>query len=822
MKHIFTLYLLLFSFSCLYAQTLYTRKDSITIKSDTVTLKTGSLHGVIQWQHSLDGKEWSNLLGKTDTLLNVAKTNEGYYRARIADGNCLPIYSDTAAIVINKTVNEQITSPDEIAGATYIDRDDAIFTYIVPQGIASIPLNTVLVSNAYESDIRVVTATSQNGDTLSVTTVPGSMEDLFINQEFKLTTELLNNTNKSAYLTKSALAKAMVDNDGYIHPVRVINNIPGNLKSTQTTDDGSAPTINFNYDFSGTPIWNKDGSEISISEGYFKLGAKLNYEFKFESSSFDWNEKKFPKGKLTHFKISTDKEVTKAEAKVVLTAKTSGKFEEEDTKTLKEKVFTKTFEYLIIVPPAEPIPFWVTVSVDLMRDASATISGEVSASVGATAGVNLELGASYDNGKWSAISPKATPSLILEGPSRDANVNIQAKYEVYPHIDVAFYSTLAPYLEIGPYMREELECSAAGNYKYDFCSGADARLGVRAEIFGIDLFDFKTDDLNLYEDTLYTAPKKVQLISGGNQKGTAGKPLPQPVIVKVLDSKGNPLKNTLVHFKASMGKLFNSLPLSLENAELKSAMLYASAIDNTQLTAASDSTGQVSINWIIADTTAKQKIETYLMNGKNSIIEESRDTISAETCGCDESKFGSFTDSRDGHVYKTIKIGNQTWMAENLAYLPYTTSTSTWSNTAPCYYIINYAAYGVLYNWPAAMSSCPTGWHLPSDAEWTSLSDFLGGDAVAGGKMKSTTGWASPNTGATNESCFSALSGGGYLHSYLGNYMLGSNYWNGYWWCSSEGDVSKAWSIGMSDVKSSLYRNCSFKESGFSVRCVKN
>jgi uncharacterized protein (TIGR02145 family) len=103
--------------------------------------------------------------------------------------------------------------------------------------------------------------------------------------------------------------------------------------------------------------------------------------------------------------------------------------------------------------------------------------------------------------------------------------------------------------------------------------------------------------------------------------------------------------------------------------------------------------------------------------------------------------FGTFTDTRDGHEYKTIQIGTQTWMAENLAYLPTTTPITTWSNTEPCYYVYDYAKYGVLYNWTAALTACPTGWHLPSDAEWTVLLNYLGGQNVAGGKMKSVMEW---------------------------------------------------------------------------------
>ncbi len=117
---------------------------------------------------------------------------------------------------------------------------------------------------------------------------------------------------------------------------------------------------------------------------------------------------------------------------------------------------------------------------------------------------------------------------------------------------------------------------------------------------------------------------------------------------------------------------------------------------------------------------------------------------------------GSFTDPRDGQTYNTVKIGNQWWMAENLNYDADTGSWCYNDNSSNC------TTYGRLYDWATALTVAPAGWHLPTDAEWTVLTDYLGGLSVAGGKMKETgtTHWSSPNTGATNESGFTALPGG--------------------------------------------------------------
>ena len=169
-----------------------------------------------------------------------------------------------------------------------------------------------------------------------------------------------------------------------------------------------------------------------------------------------------------------------------------------------------------------------------------------------------------------------------------------------------------------------------------------------------------------------------------------------------------------------------------------------------------------------------------------------------------------FYDERDGNFYQVVKIGNQIWMAENLKYLP-ALAVPPFSHTEPGYNVIGYEGtdlnearatksfktYGVLYNWPAAMNEmpgnnsnpvvvqgvCPSGWHLPSRAEWDQLIGYLGGKKIAGGKMKETgtRHWWYPNAGATNESGFKALPGG----EIDNNDLFSETGENGYFWSSS-------------------------------------
>ena len=200
--------------------------------------------------------------------------------------------------------------------------------------------------------------------------------------------------------------------------------------------------------------------------------------------------------------------------------------------------------------------------------------------------------------------------------------------------------------------------------------------------------------------------------------------------------------------------------------------------------------------------------------------------------------YGTMSD-QDGNVYKTITIGSQTWMAENLrttkyregSTIPEVTEMETWDNIidgAYCNYNNTKGAdtistYGRLYNWYAVSDSrnlAPSGWHIASHNEWLQLTDYLGGLGEAGGKLKETvtTHWKAPNEKATNESGFTALPGG-HRHP-NGNFSyIGSN---GFWWCATVGVTNDAWSriisYNTSDILDLKYE----KEWGFYVRCVKD
>lgn len=205
----------------------------------------------------------------------------------------------------------------------------------------------------------------------------------------------------------------------------------------------------------------------------------------------------------------------------------------------------------------------------------------------------------------------------------------------------------------------------------------------------------------------------------------------------------------------------------------------------------------------------------------------------------------------DGNIYDTISIGKQVWMKQNLKTTHYSNGLALVDGTnignilatdTTKYYFdsgdspVYTAIYGKLYTWVAIMNNtinnsvklsnvqgvCPSGWHVPSDSEWTVLTDYLGGEISAGGKMKEagTLHWNNPNTGADNSSGFSALPagnrypGGSLLFFGIGSY--------GRWWsstnCTSNDICCRVLSCG-TDVVARYYYTKSY---GFSVRCVRD
>jgi uncharacterized protein (TIGR02145 family) len=173
-------------------------------------------------------------------------------------------------------------------------------------------------------------------------------------------------------------------------------------------------------------------------------------------------------------------------------------------------------------------------------------------------------------------------------------------------------------------------------------------------------------------------------------------------------------------------------------------------------------------------------------------------------------KTGSFTDPRDNISYKTVEIGTQIWMAENLNY----NIAYSW-----CYNdsVENCKTFGRLYTWSAAKKVCPTGWHLSTEEEWKTLITYLGGEFSAGSKLKSALHWQGTKTEPTDSIGFTGQPGGFRNDDGSFNYKG----FIGYWWTTKEYDTY-AYYYYLHYKRNSIFSTLSWKQNGLSVRCIKD
>lgn len=299
-------------------------------------------------------------------------------------------------------------------------------------------------------------------------------------------------------------------------------------------------------------------------------------------------------------------------------------------------------------------------------------------------------------------------------------------------------------------------------------------------------------------------PYKIEKVSGDNQSGTFGNQLATPIKVRVLDNLDKPEANVPVNFTVSSGG---------GNVQTTSIVTDVNGFAQTLWTLGASGAQTVNVSGKKADGTA-------LLNSPLLF------TATVTAAPCDDTTT----------PYTTVTIGSQVWMQKNLNVckyrngddIPQVQDPTAWAGLktgAWCYYAnstANGTVYGKLYNYYAVKDPrglAPTGYHIPTDAEWTTLTTFLGGELVAGKKMKAITGWPFyPGVTNTNSSGFSALPGGFRLNGPFETLTYGGN-----WWSASEDGTAIAWYRNLSYVDDGIViRNTASKMFGFSVRCLRD
>ena len=387
----------------------------------------------------------------------------------------------------------------------------------------------------------------------------------------------------------------------------------------------------------------------------------------------------------------------------------------------------------------------------------------------------------YNNGIWdNSFSLGNSDYKVGEIVDVDNKPKMEAKVALRPLFKIRFYGILAPYFfgDIATSLTGQIT-RPSNSWDLKFRAWLEGGIGAQVQIFTKKPVVDASKKWSTDTFTLKT-PYILKEVSGNFQQSEdTANYLPKPIKVQVLDELNSSQSNVPVFFKLlQKGKL---------------------SVD----TVLTDAAGYAETQWK-TDTAKVQFLEVSVKDGVGANIKGSPIKFTA-TAGC------SFTDPRDGQTYPCKQIGTQVWMTKNLNY-PAAGSWCYDNNATNC------GTYGRLYDWNTALTVAPPGWHLPSDAEWTTLTTFLGGESVAGGKMKTTTGWNAPNTGASNSSGFAGLPGG--LRSDNGAFLNIGDY--GYWWSSMQNETTGAWfrDLGYNYAFAGSYY--SSKSNGFSVRCVRD
>lgn len=822
------IFLAMYSFNSL-GQAIVTKTDSIPLGQDSlikVTLQDA--RGNIQWQKSLNSTNWFDLEDETQDTLLIKSDSEAIYRAVVTDGTCLPVYSDSVGVVTADTLNTNLVNAKNlglvlVSDSTELSNGKYIYTGMDKTN--AFEVGKVLFDEESGGTIRTITSIYQHGDTIAVQTDQATMEELFYDSEFKLSTEMIYPSEDLKSASMSEISRILTDKDGFIHPVEVFYELSdGTMLKSASIFTGRTSTqgpLYFHKNLTGITFFNISVSDkdenISgkakayISDGFFTFDPVFKFEFKFSPPYWTWKPLKLNTGELEKFKFYTDRALT--DFKTILTVQSELAFAYSKDTTLIRNAIKATFKFFV-----GPVPVWIEAAVDLKCGVSAEISGQATISQGFQNTNYVTLGTGYENKKWYTINNVERKNQYFSEFS--GSVSAKVRLDIYPEAKIKLYSLAGPYLKIGPYLEYGCNLSSRLNWDQALDLGVDARVGARVEILGKALIGTPEAKFDIFKVNLWSAPSKLIYVSGNNQKAIAGSELPNPITVKVTDKWNIPTPLVRVHFEPSAGSV-------------------------SQNSVTTDINGLASTKWTLPDEAGKHTLKAYLLNGADAEIEGAVLTINAEAMPIPGN---TLTDIRDGKVYKTVKIGDQTWMAENLAYLPAVSPREEMSITVPVYYVYdyngtsvpaakatsNYGTYGVLYNWPAAKAACPAGWHLSTEDDWTKLENYLiangfnydgttSGNKIAKSMAAQTSWLVSTKAGAignnltlNNKSGFSALPGG--LGSNDGFFEIKRT---GFWW-TSEFDESSSWFRLLDSDYTNLSGDTHYKALGMSVRCVKD
>jgi len=735
---------------------------------------TGSMFGM----NNL-GYFWSSTSNGTNSIYRVFSQDSsgvernnysptGGFSVRCVKG--YPNIINGNIIIIDTNTTALLSDSAQLAQGIYVFHQITRDTLIIDT-------SNIIIGTTDEGYLRkVINVLQSTPDSLILQTDSATLEDVFVSGEFYIETGLYDSTQNRLL------------NRG----LRIMHLAKG-VTVDQTRSGG------FLWNFNNVTLYQNGPINLSIPSGYVEFDPNFKFEFKFKKRrvlklAFYTNDA------LLATSVDLDLNVTQASQ-------------------ILDEEFTLASHIYIFGIVVGVVPVIVVIKTDLKAYSTIDVDAAFSATTGYTNNNTLTVGLiyEYNNGGWRKLFNlnKATNlhPLIING-----NVNLIQEVKLVPEVSVKFYGVAGPYFNIEGY--EELLANLAipsVDFDANLKVGLNANIGAEIGIFGYTLAKYNKQ-LFGFNKELWNLPDQLIMVSGNNQSGNSNQQLSNPVKVKVVDNLGNPWPFIPVHFNITNGG---------------GALSDASVM--------TDVNGYAQTTWTLGPNPGQNTLTANVVKADGTDIDGSPlqfDATATGTSSCPS----TFVDCRDNNPYSAIQIGNQCWMAENLNY----TTSNSWcySNNS-----VNCDIYGRLYTWYAVMAGeassnsvpsgvqgiCPSGWHLPSDEEWKILegevdsqygypdqewngTGWRGADVGGNLKETGTTHWYSPNTGATNNSGFTALPAG--RRSFSGSfYYLGNST---AFWSSTENYSSDAWLRSLHCSYADVYRYFNSKSRGFSVRCCKD
>lgn len=401
--------------------------------------------------------------------------------------------------------------------------------------------------------IRKVTGFGSEGDEFVIKTEQAEMGEVFLDAQFTLSTEEMVVPNLKSDMTNEEISRALTDENGMIHPARIIIHTPhGDIYKSAFDGDNLTNTNDFIMTYTDT-IFKREHFKIWV-DAYLKAYSNFILSFDYRNGYIEWPhwwQPVYHPGVLKYFGAYYNGGIN---SRASITALAEMEFEYDSTLMLKNDLFKISYKFFVGV-----VPVFIDVTCDIYGHVTAKLSGELKATSGFTADADLKLGVQYSNGQIGPIKEftfnKTINPLTVEG-----SVSVETRAELYPQFMVSIYGCGGPIMEIVPYITAEANASASfslGEMSWDAAWdasvdwGVDGRIGAKLEILGKKLAEYKSGELNLVKPiNIWSVPASIEIVSGNNQSGLAESELPNPLIVIVKDSWNNPFGGIPVAYSA--------------------------------------------------------------------------------------------------------------------------------------------------------------------------------------------------------------------------------------------------------------------------------